>query len=174
MTNQELHQIYKSRAKGLSGFIYMKTNGDLDMRQEAEEAMWRGLQKDAFATDAYLRTRMKWRTRDVWKKGKSIDTHPVSRAQARVCLLNDTDEEDAVMNECIRDSQLPLDEQIINKVDSERFLNTLNMTERAIVLYKLQGLTDKMVVKELGMTYERYEFVRDALRPKIEDYFTSK
>jgi 5-bromo-4-chloroindolyl phosphate hydrolysis protein len=48
------------------------------------------------------------------------------------------------------------------------------MTERAIVLYKLKGMTDKTVVKELGMTYERYEYVRDALRPKIEDYFTSK
>jgi hypothetical protein len=118
---------------------------------------------------------MKWRTRDVWKKGRSIDTHPVSRAQAKVCLLNDnTDEEDAVMSECIRDSHLPLDEQVINKIDSERFLNTLDMTERAIVLFKLQGMTDKTVVKELGMTYERYEYVRDALRPKIEDYFTSK
>jgi hypothetical protein len=173
MTNQELHQIYKSRVKGLSGFIYMKTNGDLDMRQEAEEAMWRGLQKDAFATDAYLRTRMKWRTRDVWKKGRSIDTHPESRTQAKACLL-DTDEEDVVMNECIRDSHLPLDEQVINKIDSERFLNTLDMTEKAIVLYKLKGMTDKTVVKELGMTPERYECVRNSIRPKIEDYFTSK
>ncbi len=174
MTNQELQQTFNSRAKGLSGFIYMKTNGDEDMRQEAQEAMWRGLQKDAFATDAYLRTRMKWRTRDVWKKGKSIDTHPVSRAQAKVCLLNDTDEEDAVMSECIRDSHLPLDEQVINKVDSERFLNTLDMTERVIVLNKLKGMTDKKVIKDLEMTPERYEYVRDAIRPKIENYFTSR
>jgi hypothetical protein len=151
----------------------MKTNGNEDMRQEAKMAMWRGLQKDAFATDAYLRTRMKWRTRDVWKKGISIDTHRVSRTQAKV-LLNETDIEDAVMNECIRDSHLPLDEQVINKIDSERFLNTLDMTERAIVLYKLEGMTDKSVVKELGMTYERYECVRDAMRLKIEEYFTSK
>ena len=174
MTNQELQQTFNSRAKGLSGFIYMKTNGDEDMRQEAKMAMWRGLQKDAFATDAYLRTRMKWRTRDVWRKGNSIDTHRVSRTQAKICLLNDADEEDEVMSECIRDSHLPLDEQVINKIDSERFLNTLDMTERAIVLYKLKGMTDKTVVKELGMTYERYECVRDALRPKIEQYFTSK
>jgi hypothetical protein len=174
MTNQELQQTFNSRAKGLSGFIYMKTNGDEDLSQEAKEAMWRGLQKDAFATDAYLRTRMRWRTRDVWKKGISIDTHRVSRIQAKVCLLNEADEEDAVMNECIRDSHLPLDEIVINKIDSERFLNTLDMTERSIVLYKLQGMTDKTVVKELGMTYERYEYVRDALRPKIEQYFTSK
>ena len=173
MTNQELQQTFNSRAKELSGFIYYQTYGDQDMRQEAQEAMWRGLQKDAFATDGYLRTRIKWRTRDVWKKGTSIDTHPVSRVQAKV-LLNDTDTEDAVMNECIRDSHLPIDEQVINKVMTERFIDTLNMTERAIVLYKLEGKTDKMVVKELGMTYERYECVRDALRPKIEDYFTSK
>ena len=174
MTKQELQQTFNSRAKGFSGFIYYQTNGDQDMRQEAQEAMWRGLQKNAFATDGYLRTRIKWRTRDVWKKGISIDTHRVSRTQAKVCLLNDADAEDEVMSECIRDSHLPLDEQVINKIDSERFLNTLDMTERAIVLYKLEGKTDKMVVKELGMTYERYEYVRDALRPKIEDYFTSK
>jgi DNA-directed RNA polymerase specialized sigma24 family protein len=174
MTNQELQQTFVSRAKGLSGFIYIKTNGDEDLKQESLEAMWRGLQKDAFATDAYLRTRMRWRTRDVWRKGTSIDTNPVSRAQARVCLLNEADDEDEVMAECIRDSHLPLDEQVINKIDSERFLNTLDMTERAIVLYKLKGMTDKTVVKELGITYERYECVRAALRPKIEDYFTSK
>lgn len=173
MTNQELQQTFNSRAKGLSGFIYYQTNGDQDMCQEAQEAMWRGLQKDAFATDAYLRTRIKWRARDIYKKGTSIDTHPVSRVQAKV-LLNETETEDAVMNECIRDSHLPLDEQVINKIDCERFLNTLDMTERSIVLYKLEGKTDKMVVKELGMTYERYEYIRDALRPKIEDYFTSK
>jgi hypothetical protein len=173
MTNQELQQTFNSRAKGLSGFIYYQTYGDQDMKQEAQEAMWRGLQKDAFATDGYLRTRIKWRARDVWKKGTSIDTHPVSRVQAKV-LLNETETEDAVMNECIRDSHLPLDEIVINKIDSERFLNTLNMTERSIVLYKLEGKTDKMVIKELGMTYERYECVRDALRPKIEEYFTSK
>jgi DNA-directed RNA polymerase specialized sigma24 family protein len=173
MTLQELHQTFVSRAKGLAGFIYLKTNGDEDLKQESLEAMWRGLQKDSSATDAYLRTRMRWRTRDVWKKGSSIDTHPVSRAQARVCLLNDSDAEDEVMTECIRDRHFPLDEQVINKVDSERFLNTLDMTERAIVLNKLKGMTDKEVIKDLGMTRERYGYVRDAIRPKIEDYFTS-
>ena len=74
----------------------------------------------------------------------------------------------------MRDRQFPLDEQVINKVDSERFLNILDMTERAIVLNKLKGMTDKEVIKDLGMTPERYGYIKDALRPKIEDYFTSK
>ena len=174
MTLQELHQTFQNRAKGLGGFIYLKTNGDEDMRQESFEAMWRGLKKDPTATDAYLRTRMRWRTRDVWKKGKSIDTHYVSRKQARFCLLNDGDTEDEVMAECIRSRHLPLDEQVINKIDSERFLNTLDLTEKAIVLNKLKGMTDKELIKDLGMTQKQYRCVRDAIRPKIEDYFTSE
>ena len=138
MTLQELHQTFENRARELDGFIYLNTNGDEDLKQESLEAMWRGLQKDSSATDAYLRTRMRWRARDVWKLGRSIDTHPVSRAQARICLLNDGDAEDEVLAECIRDNHFPLDEQVINKVDCERFLNTLDMTERAIVLRKLE------------------------------------
>ncbi len=55
MTNHELHQTFNSRAKGLSGFIYFKTSGDEDMKQEAQEALWRGLQKDSFATDVKMR-----------------------------------------------------------------------------------------------------------------------
>lgn len=173
MTIQELHQTFENRVKDLNGFIYLKTNGDEDMRQEALEAMWRGLQKDPLATDAYLRTRMRWRTRDVWKLGKSIDTHPESRKQARLCLLNDGDAEDEVMAECMRDKRLPLDEQVINKIDSERFLNTLDLAERAIVMSKLKGLMDKEVMKRLGMTQQRYQRVKAAIRPKIEDFFTS-
>jgi DNA-directed RNA polymerase specialized sigma24 family protein len=173
MTLQELHQTFETRARELDGFIYLKTNGDEDLKQEALEAMWRGLQRDTLATDAYLRTRVRWRTRDVWKLGRSIDTHRTSRKQARICLLNDGDAEDEVLAECIRDNHFPLDEQVINKIDCERFLNTLDMTERAIVLRKLEGVRDEEARKELGLPHKRYRRAKKAIRTKIEDYFTT-
>jgi len=173
MTLQELQQTFERRAQDLKGFIYWKTSGNKDMAQEAMEAVWGGLQKDPHATDAYLRTRIRWRTRDVWKRGRSLDTHPASRVQASFCM-NDRDAEDKVIAECIRDSHFPLDEQVINKVDSERFMNTLDMTERTIVLNKLKGINDSEVAKDLGMSLHRYGYIRDAIRVKIEDYFASK
>ena len=174
MTHQELQQTFESRAQDLKGFIYWRANGNEDMVQEAMEAVWRGLQKDPYATDAYLRTRIQWRTRDVWKRGRSLDTHPVSRVKARLCVLNDRDAEDKVIAECIRDSHFPLDEQVINKIDSDRFMNTLDTTEKTIVLNKLKGINDIEVAKDLGMSLHRYGYLRDAIRAKIEDYFNSK
>jgi hypothetical protein len=174
MDIRELQQTYEHRVNGFKGFIHWDTNGNEDMRQEAHEAIWRGLLKDPLATDAYLRTRIRWRTRDVSKLGKSIDTHKESRKQAKLCRLNDGDAEDEVMTECMRDKFLPLDEQVINKIDSERFLDTLDMTERAIVLDKLKGLLDRDVMKELGMSQERYGCVKAGLKPKIEAYYTSQ
>ena len=125
MTVQELKQTFESRFQDLKGFIYWQTNRNEDMVQEAMEAIWGGLQKDPYATNAYLRTRIRWRTRDVWKRGRSIDTHPVSGVKASFCILNDRDAEDKVIAECIRDNHFPLDEQVINKIDSEHFMNTL-------------------------------------------------
>ena len=174
MTLQELKQTFEGRAQDLKGFIYWRANGNEDMVQEAMEAVWSGLQKDPYATDAYLRTRIRWRTRDIWKRGRSLDTHPVSRVQARRCILNDRADEDKVIAECIRDSHFPLDEQVINKVDSDRFLDTLDLTEKTIVLNKLKGINDIEVAKDLGMSLHRYGYLRDAIRVKIEDYFTSK
>ena len=174
MTLQELQQTFESRAQDLKGLIYWQTNGNEDMVQEAMEAVWSGLQKDPFATNAYLRTRIRWRTRDVWKRGRSLDTHPVSRVQARFCALNDWDAEDKVIALCIHDSHLPLDEQVINKIDSDHFLDTLDLTEKTIVLNKLKGINDREVAKDLGMSLHRYGYLRDAIRAKIEDYFNSK
>lgn len=174
MTVQELKQTFESRFHDLKDFIYWQTNRNEDMVQEAMEAIWGGLQKDPYATNAYLRIRIRWRTRDVWKRGRSIDTHPVSRVKASFCILNDRDAEDKVIAECIRDNHFPLDEQVINKIDSEHFMNTLNTTEKAIVLNKLKGINDSEVAKDLGMSLHRYGYLRDAIRVKIEDYFTSK
>jgi len=171
MNIRELQQSYESRIKDVRGYIYKQTKTDEDLRQEACMATWRGLMKDPVATDGYLMNRIKWRTRDVWKQGRSIDTHPESRREARVCLLNDGDAEDEVIAECMRDKYLPLDEQVIAKVDSERFLQSLDYNEMEIVKYKLKGLVDRDIILELGITRKHYRRVKRGIRPKIKEFF---
>jgi hypothetical protein len=47
------------------------------------------------------------------------------------------------------------------------------MTERAIVLRKLEGIRDEEARKELGLSHKRYRCAKKAIRAKIEDYFTT-
>ena len=171
MSIRELQQSYESRIKGMRGFIYKQTKTDEDLRQEACMAMWRGLIKDPGATDGFIMNRIQWRIRDVWKQGRSIDTHPESRRKAKVCLLNDGDAEDEVIAECMRDKYLPLDEQVIAKIDTERFLQSLDYNEMQIVKYKLKGLVDRDIYPELGITRKHYRRVKRGIRPKTKKFF---
>jgi len=155
----------------MRGFIFKQVKTDEDLRQEACMAMWRGLMKDPLATNGYLRTRIRWRTRDVWKQGRSIDTYPESRRKARVCLLNDGDAEDEVIAECMRDKYLPLDEQVIAKVDSKRFLQSLDYNEREIVKYKIKGVFDRDIIKKLRISAKRFYKIKSGIRSKIKEFF---
>ncbi len=171
MTYQETSQAFEDRAKELDGFICWKTNGDEDLHQEALIAVWRGLQIDPQATDAFLRTRIRWKVRDVWKRGSSIDTHRETRNEPRYGVLKDTDVEDEIVAQCMRDGRLQLDEQVIDKVDTERFLDTLDSTEKTIVARKLCGHLDKEIGRDLDLSPARLSRIKAALRPKIEDFF---
>jgi hypothetical protein len=81
----------------------------------------------------------------VWKRGSSIDTHREARKEPRFGALKDTDVEDEIVTECMRDTRLPLDQQVIDKVDTERFLDTLDSTEKAIVVRKVYGYLDREI-----------------------------
>ena len=66
----------------------------------------------------------------------------------------------------------PLDEQVIDKVDTEKFLNSLDANEHDLVQYKLEGMRDDEVRHELHVSYKRYYDIKRGLRPKIEEHFS--
>ncbi|MEA1946315.1 MAG: hypothetical protein U9N83_03310 [Thermodesulfobacteriota bacterium] len=171
MNIQQLQQTYESRIKGMRGFIYKQTSTDEDLRQEACMAMWRGLLKDPDATDGFIMNRIRWRLMDVWKNGTSVDKFHKTREDITILRFYPQDFENEIYAEYLADNHLPLDEKVIAKIDSERFLQFLDYNEREIVKYKLKGLTDGDIILELGITREHYRRVKRGIRPKIKEFF---
>ena len=174
MNIRELQQSYESRIKDVRGFIYKQTKDDEDLRQEACIATWRGLLKDPGATDGFLMNRIRWRLMDVWKHSVSVDKPYRKREGVKILRFDPQDIENEFYAEYLAAGNgSPLDERVINKIDSERFLHSLDYNEREIVKYKLKGLADSDIIPELGITREHYRKVKRELKPKIVEHFTA-
>jgi len=168
---QQLQESYQNRIKDIRGFIFKQTRENEDLRQEACVAVWRGLLKDPSATNGFLMNRIRWRIRDVWKNGTSVDKPGKKREDIKILRFYPQDFENEIYAEYLADNYLPLDEQVIAKIDSERFLQFLDYHEKEIVKYKLKGLVDRDIIKKLGMTRQHYRRVKHGIRPKIIDFF---
>jgi DNA-directed RNA polymerase specialized sigma24 family protein len=173
MNIRELQQSYESRIKGMRGFIYKQTRENEDLRQEACMAMWRGLLKDPDATDGFIMNRIRWRLMDVWKNGTSVDKFHKTREDITILRFYPQDFENEIFVEFFENNKQPPDEQVIAKIDTERFFQTLDYNEREIVKYKLKGVFDRDIILELGITREHYRRVKRGIRPKIIEYFTA-
>jgi len=172
MNIKELQQSYENRIKSMRGFIFKQARENQDLRQEACLAMWRGLLKDPDATDGYLMNRIRWKMRDVWKNGTSVDRPHKTREDITILRFYPQDFENEIFVEFFENNHLPLDEQVIAKVDSERFLQSLDYNEREIVKYKIKGVFDRDIIKELHISGERYYKIKSGIRPKIKAFFS--
>ena len=110
---------------------------------------------------------------DVWKHSVSVDKPYKKREGVKILRFDPADIENEIYAEYLAGNGLPLDEQVIAKIDSERFLQFLDYNEREIVKYKLKGLADGDIIPELGITREHYRKVKQDLKPKIVEYFTA-
>jgi len=171
MDIKELQQSYENKMKDIKGFIYKQTRENQDMRQEACMAMWRGLLKDPGATNGYLMNRIRWRLMDVWRNSSSVDKPYKKREDITMLRFYPQDFENEIYAEYLAGNGLPLDERVINKIDSERFLHSLDYNEREIVKYKLRGLVDRDIIPELAITGAHYRRVKRGIRPKIKEFF---
>ena len=171
MNIRELQQSCENRLKSMRGFIYKQTRENEDLRQEACMAMWRGLLKDNNAIDGFLMNRIRWRVRDVWKNGSSVDKPHKTRDDITILRFYPQDFENEIYAEYLADNHLPLDEQVIAKVDSERFFQSLDDTEWKIVKYKIKGVFDRDIIKKLHISSERYYKIKSGVRPKIKEFF---
>ena len=170
---QQLQETYQDKLNTIKRFIYFKTRTNDDLRQEAMLAIWTGLLKDPNATDGYLRTRIRWQIRGVHRHSFGIDTMYRKRDDIEFIHSNHSDIDDDLCLAYVVNRYQPLDEQVIDKVDTERFLNSLDANEQDIVRYKLEGMRDDEVRHELHVSYKRYYEIKRGLRPKIAEHFSA-
>ncbi|HIJ57843.1 MAG TPA: hypothetical protein HPQ03_17205 [Deltaproteobacteria bacterium] len=170
---KELQETFQDKMKVLERFTYYRAGKNDDLRQEALLATWTGLQKDKNATDSYLRTRIRWQIRGVHRHSFGIDTAYRKRDDIEFIRSNTSDIDDDLCLAYVVNIHQQLDEQVIAKMDTEKFLNSLDYNEHQIVQYKLEGMRDRDIIHELHMSYKRYYDIKRGLRPKIAEHFSA-
>ena len=170
----KLQETFRDKLPMIKRFSQFMAGKNDDLYQEGLISSWRGLLKDPDATDGYLRTRIKWRIRDVAISGSSVDKHHTTRDDIEIVKSNyPVDIDENLCWEYLTNRYLPLDAQIINKIDAERFLNSLDANEQDLVQYKLEGMRDDEVIRELPVSYKQYYGIKRGLRRKIKVHFST-
>ncbi len=170
---QRLQKTFQDKHNLIKRFVLFKTGTNEDLHQESLLATWTGLLKDPNATDGFLRTRIRWRVHEVYKNSASINTLYREREDITLIPVDSPDIDDNQCLEYVVNRYQPLDEQVIDKVDTEKFLNSLDSNERKIVRYRLEGMTHPDVIRKLRMSRERYNKIKLGLRPKIIAHFSA-
>jgi DNA-directed RNA polymerase specialized sigma24 family protein len=170
---QRLQKTFQDKHNTIKRFIFFKTGTNEDLRQESFLSTWTGLLKDTDATDGFLRTRIKWRVHEVYKNSASINTLYREREDITLFPVDSPDTQDEICFEYLTNNPQPLDDQVIAKVDTERFLKSLDANERKIVRYRLEGMTHPDVIRKLRVSRERYNKIKLGLRPKIIAHFSA-
>ena len=168
-----LHETFNTRLKGIKSFIYFKTGTNEDLYQEELISLWIWLLKYQEATNSFLRVGIRWRLRDVKEAGPSVDKPYMKRKNITMTDFDTSPSEDAICFEYLTNRYQPLDDQVIDKVDTEKFLNWLNYTEHKIVRHKLERMCDVDVVRELRMSKKRYYRTKRKIRLKITKHFSA-
>ena len=170
---KELQATFGDKMKALKRFSYYRAGKNDDLQQEALLAIWTGLLKDSNATDSYLRTRIKWQIRGVHRHSFGIDTMYRKRDDIEFIHSTYPDIDDNLCLEYVVNRYQRLEDQVIDKMDTEKFLNSLDYNEHQIVQYKLEGMRDRDIIRELHMSYERFYEIKGGLRPKIAEHFSA-
>jgi len=170
---QRLQRTFQDKHNTIKRFVFFKTGTNEDLRQESFLATWTGLLKDPNATDGFLRTRIRWRVHEVYKNSASINTLYREREDIKLIPVDSPDTKDEICFEYLINNHQPLDDQVIAKVDTEKFLKSLDSNERKIVRYRLEGMTRRDVIRKLRISRRRYSEIKLGLRPKIIAHFSA-
>jgi hypothetical protein len=100
-----------------------------------------------------------------------VDKLHKTREDITILRFYPQDFENEIYAEYLADNHLPLDEQVIAKIDSERFLQSLDDTEWKIVKHKLKGMFDRDIIKKLHISTKRFYKIKSGVRPKIKEFF---
>jgi len=172
MNTQQLHEIYEQRIESLMPYIRHKAWGQEDLIQEGCVVVYEMLMKDPETPNSFLRNDARSRMRSFRQRGKSLDN---GKAREFVVYRYDNDDKnyENLFAEIFRNRRLPLDHQVADKVDFEKFLNSLSAAERIIVRCKLEGWLDQNVKKKLRVCWENFYALKRGIRPKIFEFYNA-
>ncbi len=166
MTNRELNRLYEERMNHLAPYI--RTIPDEDLAQEARIGIYEALKEYPHANDFYLRQRAKWHIGTSLRKGKSVDNGFWKRDQIEILHYDPSYADDMFLFIFKNRTTIPLDQLVIDKIGSERFLAQLTEMERKIVRHKLEGCSDKKIKSKLKISDRQFGTAREEILFKIK------
>jgi hypothetical protein len=120
--------------------------------------------------NSFLRNDARSRMRSFRQRGKPLDN---GKKREFVVYRYDNDDKnyENLFAEIFRNRRSPLDHQVLEKMDFEKFLNSLSAAERIIVRCKLEGWFDLKVKKKLRVCWSNYYALKRGIRPKIFEFY---
>jgi DNA-directed RNA polymerase specialized sigma24 family protein len=177
---QSFDAMVEDKIHALMPYLVKTSGGDEDLIQEGAIGIWESMKEQPYAATKFHANKAKWSIISVARGvGKSVDIpkqyprkHPIEIVHYDAIPENaDADLSQAILTD--RNS-LPLDEMVIQKVDFDRFINTLTTTEERYVRFKMvDELPDRTAAAALSMSVEKLHAMKATLRRKIEGHFTN-
>jgi len=107
------------------------------------------------------------------RQGRSVDNGFYKRKNLKVIRYNQLPTDDGIFAAVSNGDKDPLDEQVIFRIDLQRFLGKLSRNEQSFIRYKIiDGLTDVGIKKRLGITYETIRAMKVNIRKQIQTSFS--
>ena len=169
---------FEEKLEELKPYLVMTSGGDEDLYQEGAIGVYESMCEAPEAYNTYYKNKARWKiltkARGV---GKSVDIKKSYNRKNPIQLIHyDAIPENAdaeLSNAILGDRKcLPLDEYVLNKVDFDRFIDSLSSPEADYVRLKMvEDLYDWEVADWMDMPVTKVKTMKKSLRAKIEDYF---
>lgn len=169
---------FEEKLNELTPYLVMTSGGDEDLFQEGAIGVYESMCKVPEAYNTYYKNKARWKilmkARGV---GKSVDIPKSYNRKNPIQMIHYDampDTADAELSQAILGDRkrLPLDEYVLNKVNFDRFTDTLSSQEADYVRLKMvEDLYDWEVAEWMDMPVPKVKAVKKSLRGKIEDYF---
>jgi DNA-directed RNA polymerase specialized sigma24 family protein len=175
---QALEAKFEDKLNTLMPYLVKTARGDEDLIQEGAIGIWQSMTNFPHAATKFHATKAKWSIISVARGvGKSVDIPKQYPRKFPITIVRYDaipDNADADLSQAILTDRnsLPLDEMVIQKMDFDRFINTLTTTEERYVRFKIiDELPDTTAAAALSMSIEKLRAMKATLRSKIESHF---
>ena len=177
-THEEFDAKFEKKLEELTPYLVMTAGGDEDLIQEGAIGVLLSMREVPEAYNTFYKKKARWsiltQARGV---GRSVDIPKSYQRKNPIQLIHYDaipENADAGLSQAILGDRkhLPLDEYVLNKVDFDRFIDTLSSQEADYIRLKMvEDLYDWEVADWMDMSVPKVKAVKKSLRGKIEDYF---
>jgi hypothetical protein len=101
MNYQTLHHLYQQRLPEIEKSIDIKSNGNVDLRQEGLFGAYQALTIDPYGSKGFLLNKATWEMIESWRKGKSVDNGFYKRKELKIIHYDQLPFEDGIFAEAV-------------------------------------------------------------------------